>query len=96
MKQKISEEMDYADAVVIRRTINKGTNIIIEPLKKQNWTGEEFYDYEEKRLNLAGDLMIMSAKGTKAIRLSTIDRKRPTLPKGYTISTGKGTGLRKI
>jgi hypothetical protein len=84
------------NAKVIQRTVNKGTKTIKEPLKKQNWTGEEFYDYEENRLSLAGDLMIMSAKGTKAIRLSMIDRKRPSLPKGYTISTGKGTGLRKI
>ena len=88
--------MNNVDAKVIRRSVNKGTGIIEEPLKKQNWTGEEFYNFKEKRLNLAGDLMIMSAKGTKAIRLSTIERKKPTLPKGHIISTGKGTGLRKI
>ena len=94
--EQISEGINYADTIVIRRTVNKGTKIIKEPLKKQNWTGEEFYDYEQNRLSLAGDLMIMSAKGTKTIRLREIDRKRPILPKGYIISTGKGTGLRKI
>lgn len=96
MKQQISNGINYADTIVIRRTVNKGTKTIKEPLKTQNWTGEEFYDYEDNRLRLAGDLMIMSAKGTKAIRLSEIDRKRPSPLNGYTISTGKGTGLRKI
>ena len=96
MKQQISEKPDHVGDVVIRRTVNKGTNTIKEPLKKQNWTGEEFYNYEEKRLNLAGDLMLMSAKGTKSTRLSALERKKPTFPKGYTISTGKGTGLRRI
>ena len=96
MEPQISEETDYVRDVLIRRTVNKGTNTIKEPLKKQNWTGEEFYNYEEKRLNLAGDLMLMSAKGTKSTRLSALERKKPTFPKGYTISTGKGTGLRRI
>lgn len=96
MKSQISKQMASDEGKVIRRTINKGTNTIEEPLRKQNWAGEEFYDYEEKRLNLAGDLMIMSAKGTKSTRLSTLQRKKPTLPKGSIISTGKGTGLRRI
>ena len=51
---------------------------------------------EEKRLKLAGDLMIMSAKGTKKIRLSDLNRAKPTLPKGMSISTHKGTSTRKL
>lgn len=84
------------EATTIRRTVNKGTKTIEEPLKNQNWTGEEFFDYEEKRLALAGDLMIMSAKGTKATRLSAMERKRPILPKGHTVSVRKGTETRKL
>lgn len=86
--------IDFPDTIIVRRTVNKGTKVIEEPLKKQNWTGEEFFDYEEKRLALAGDLMIMSAKGTKTTRLSAMDRKKPTLPKGYTVSVRKGTETR--
>ena len=88
--------LDFRDTIVVRRTVNKGTKVVEEPLKKQNWIGDEFYDYEDKRLALAGDLMVMSAKGTKSMRLSTIQRQKPTLPKGFIISTGKGTGTRKL
>lgn len=89
-------EINSHDRKKVRRTVDKGTRIIEEPLKKQNWTGEEFFDYEQKRLALAGDLMVMSAKGTKSIRLSTLNHKKPVLPKGFTISVEKGTGTRKL
>ncbi len=88
--------LDFRDTIIVRRTINKGTKVVEEPLQKQNWAGKEFYDYEDKRLQLAGDLMLMSAKGTKKIRLSDMERTKPTLPKGMIISTGKGTSTRKL
>jgi hypothetical protein len=40
--------------------------------------------------------MIMSAKGTAKIRLSEMDRTKPILPKGMYVSTGRGTGRRKL
>ncbi len=86
--------MDFRDTIIVRRTINKGTQVIEEPLKKSNLYDEDFDKQERKRLELAGDLMIMSAKGTKKIRLGDLDRTKPTLPKGMRISTGKGTGTR--
>ena len=87
--------MDFRDTIIVRRTINKGTQVIEEPLKKSNLYDEDFDKQERKRLELAGDLMIMSAKGTKKIRLGDLDRTKPTLPKGMRISTGKGTGTRR-
>ena len=86
--------MDFRDTIIVRRTVNKGTNIIQEPLHKSHRYDEKFDAREARRLELAGDLMIMSAKGTKRIRLSDLDRTKPTLPKGIRISTGKGTGTR--
>jgi hypothetical protein len=86
--------MDFRDTIIVRRTINKGTQVIEEPLHKSNLYDEDFDKQERKRLELAGDLMIMSAKGTKKIRLGDLDRTKPTLPKGMRISTGKGTGTR--
>ena len=80
----------------VRRVINKGTKIIEEDLKKPNWAGEDFHDHETKRVHLAGNLMVSSAKGTNKIQLGTIDRKRPAIPKGQIISTRKGTGLTKL
>lgn len=88
--------MDFRDTIIVRRTINKGTHSVEEPIKKSDFFDEGFDKQEQKRLALAGDLMIMSAKGTKKIRLSEMDRTKPTLPKGMTISTGKGTGTMKL
>ncbi len=88
--------IDFADTVVVRRTTNKGTSVISEPAKAKAWTGEEFKKAEVERLKLAGDLMIMSAKGTKRIKLSDLETTKTPDTKGYYISTGKGTGRLKI
>ena len=78
-----------------RRTINKGTESTDEPMKESVWTGKEFRKHEIERLKLAGDLMIVSGKGTSKIRLSDM-RKSKDPPKQYYISTNKGTGRKKI
>lgn len=88
--------INFIDTVVVRRSANKGTTVIEEPLKPQNWVGEAFQKREEERLKLAGDLMIMSAKGTKKIRLSELEKPKSLLPKGYYISTRRGTGKIRI
>jgi len=88
--------LDFKDTIVVRRSINKGTKVIEEPIKKANWTGAEFKKTENERLKLAGNMQIMSAKGTKMIRLADMEKTNPTLPKGFYITTGKGTGRMKI
>ena len=88
--------MDIRDTIIVRRTINKGTKVVEESVKGTTFYDQGFDKQEEKRLELAGDLMIMSAKGTKKIRLSEMDRTKPTLPKGMNISTGKGTSTRRL
>ena len=88
--------LDFRDTIIVRRSVQKGTKIIEEPLGGSTFYDKEFDKKEENRLKLAGDLMIMSAKGTKKIRLSEMDRRKPTLPKGMSISTSKGTSTRKL
>ena len=88
--------LDFKDSIVVRRSINKGTKVIDEPIKKANWIGTEFKKTESARLELAGNMQIMSAKGTKKIRLADLEKTNPTLPKGFYITTGKGTGRMKI
>ena len=88
--------IDFRDTIVVRQSMNKGTKTIDKPIKESNFYDEGFDQKEEKRLKLAGDLMIMSAKGTKKIRLNEMLRKKSTLPKGMTISTEKGTKTRKL
>ncbi len=78
---------------VVRRSINKGTKFIDEPIKPSYWTGKEFKEKEIERLRLAGDLMIISGKGTQKIRLSEMQQTTTPETKGRYISTGKGTGI---
>jgi len=77
----------------IRRTINKGTGFIDESLKPSIWTGHEFKEQELERIRLAGDLMLISGKGTTKIRLSDLQQTKIPDTKGHYLSTGKGTGL---
>ncbi len=77
----------------IKRSTNKGTNFITEESKsKSSWCGSEFRTQETERLRLAGDMMIMSSKGTKSIDLKKMQTSKITpIPKGYRISSAKGT-----
>lgn len=79
------------DGIKIRRVINKGTKIIEEEYKQPNWVGGQLYDHETKKISLAGDIMTSIAKGTNKARLHTVNRTRPTTPKGIMISINKGT-----
>lgn len=88
--------IDYRDTIMVRLTTHKGTKVVEEPLKGSSLYDQEFDTQEDKRLKLAGDLMIKSAKGTKKIRLGDLDRTKHILPKGMNISTGKSTGTRKL
>lgn len=84
------------DTVIVRRSINKGTKVIERLLETPNWQGKEFKKYQERRLHLAGDLMLMSAKGTSMIKLSKMKKSKTIDPKGYYITTGRGTGRVKL
>ena len=77
----------------IRRTINKGTGIIEETLKPSIWMGQEFKEQEIERLRLAGDLMIISGKGTTRIRLSEFQQTKTPDTKGHYIIKDRGTGI---
>lgn len=79
------------DGIKIRRVINKGTKIIEEEYKQPNWVGEHLYDHETSKISLAGDIMTTISRGTSKVRLHTLNRTRPSTPKGIMISTNKGT-----
>jgi len=90
--------MTSVDFVPLRkiRVVDKGTKKIDYPFKKSEWSGAGFKEAEIERLKLAGDLMIMSGKGTKKVRMSELKHIPYVLPRGYYISTNKGTSRRKI
>lgn len=77
---------------VVKRVAGRGTASIIEPLKTQNWTGNEFKKSEYARLKRAHNPMLMAARGTSRIRASDFMETKTPDPTGHYIITGRGTG----
>jgi hypothetical protein len=96
LKLLMTFEKSFAPNITVRHLTNKGTSFINKPIKKENWMNEEFSKNERKRLKLAGDLMLMSSKGTTKIKLHEMQVSAPVCPKGYYISSEKGTCRRKL
>jgi len=86
--------IDFADTIVVRRVVDKGTKIIEEKIKVANWAGKNFKQYEKELRELAGDRVLASCKGTKTLRIKQM--RETTIPdtSGLLMSTGRGTGLR--
>ena len=83
--------IDFKDTIVVRST-NKGTSTITGPVTPSEFMGLQDKTIDNNRLKLAGDLWIMSAKGTTKIKLSEMQEEKKVDLKGHYISTGKGTG----
>jgi hypothetical protein len=88
--------MNFADTIVVRRSLNKGTSTIYGPTLPSEFMGDQNRQQTENLMKLAGDLWIMSGKGTSKIKLSEMRTPKPVDIKGHYISTGKGTGRIKI
>ncbi len=89
--------INFTDTIVVRHNLERGTAYEDKPVLPAEFMGKQTSKTNEDRLKLAGDLMILSAKGTKKIKLSELEK--PTLPadfKGHYITTGKGTSRVKI
>ncbi len=86
--------MDIADTIVVRRSVEKGTRIIEEPVKKLNFAGAEFKKYQKEHLKIAGDIGLASSKGTGIVHLSKMRETQIPSTSGLLMSTGRGTGLR--
>ena len=39
--------IDIADTIVVRRSVEKGTRVIVEKKKKLNFAGEEYKKYQK-------------------------------------------------
>ena len=87
---------DFVDTIVVRRSVEKGTKIISEPVKSMAWAGKEFKQEQEAKLSKFGSLKITSAKGTSMIDLTKMGRT--TIPSlgGHYISTRRGTELLRL
>lgn len=77
---------------IVKRVVDRGTTVIIEPFKAQYWTGSEFKKQEFERIKRAHNPMLMAARGTKRIRVSDfMETKTPDVTGRYII-IGRGTG----
>lgn len=86
--------IDFIDTIVVR-TVDKGTRIVKETVKKQNWAGAEFKKFEKERRKLAGDVGLASHKGTRTIHLGKFAETQIPSLSGLALSTGRGTGIRR-
>ncbi|NIM26542.1 MAG: hypothetical protein GTO72_08365 [Nitrosopumilaceae archaeon] len=89
--------INFVDTIVVRHNVERGTSSEDKPVLPAEFMGKQTSTINENRLKLAGDLMIMSAKGTKKIKLSELEK--PTLPadfKGHYITSGRGTTRVKL
>jgi len=88
--------INFIDTIIVRRSLNKGTFTTDEPTLPAEFMGNQNKQNSEDRMKLAGDLWIMSGKGTSKIKLSEMREAKSVDIKGHYISTGKGTGRVKI
>ena len=86
--------INFVDTIVVRRTIEKGTKVIEEPIKKSNWAGPEFKKFQKEKLNSAGDVGLVSGKGTSMIHLSQMRETEIPSTSGSYLSTNRGTKVR--
>jgi len=79
------------------RVGGRGTSRRISDKEADNWTGDSYKALQKKRKDAAKDVYITMGRGTKKIKLGDIAETsgRPT-GKGRWVSTGRGTGRRKV
>ena len=88
--------INFSDTIVVRHTLERGTASTDKPVLPAEFMGKETSKANEDRLKLAGDLWIMSAKGTSKIKLSEMRKTKPVDLKGHYLTTGKGTSRVKV
>ena len=88
--------INFLDTIVVRTSTNKGTSTEEKPTLPAEFMGQQNKQSSDDRMKLAGDLWIMSGKGTSKVKLSDMDKPKTVDFKGHYISTGKGTGRIKI
>ncbi len=89
--------INFVDTIVVRHNLERGTAFEEKPVLPAEFIGKQTTKVNDDRLKLAGDLMVMSGRGTKKIKLS--EMQKPVLPadfKGHYLTTGRGTNRVKI
>ncbi len=79
------------------RTGGRGTSRRVIDKPEDKWTGAAYQAEQKKRKEAAKDVYITMGRGTKKVKLGDIAETtgRPS-GKGRWVSTGRGTGRRKV
>ena len=78
------------------RVGSRGTSRRISEKSEDNWSGEDFKEYQRKRKEALGDAYVTVGRGTTKIKLSDLKESKSTSTKGRYVSMGRGTGRRKL
>ncbi|MCH8975019.1 MAG: hypothetical protein IH791_00355 [Thaumarchaeota archaeon] len=79
------------------RVGGRGTSRRVVEKQADNWSGAAFRDLQKKRKEAAGDRYVSMGRGTSRIKFSDIaETSGRTEGKGMWVSSGRGTGRRKI
>lgn len=79
------------------RVGGRGTSRRVSEKEADDWTGDAYREVQKKRKDAAKDVYVSMGRGTKKVKLGDIAETsgRPS-GKGRWVSTGRGTGKRKI
>jgi hypothetical protein len=80
----------------IIRVGGRGTTRRISEKEKDNWTGAAFREHQEAQKQASKDKYITMGRGTAKIRFGDIASTPTTPTKGMWVSSGRGTGRRKL
>ena len=80
----------------IVRVGGRGTSRRISEKEEENWSGGAFKEYQEKRKKQASDKYVTTGRGTTRIKFGDIPSTKSADTKGMWVSSGRGTGRRKL
>ena len=80
----------------IVRVGGRGTKRRIEEKKDDNWSGGAFKKVQEARKEASKDKYITVGRGTGKIKFGDIKSTPTTDTKGLWVSSGRGTGRRRL
>ncbi len=80
----------------IVRVGSRGTSRKVVDKGDDNWSGEDYKKVMKERKEQAGDVFVTTGRGTRKIKFSDIKDTSAPSAKGRYVSTGRGTGRRKV
>jgi hypothetical protein len=78
------------------RVGGRGTSRRVSEKEEDNWAGAPFKKFAKDQKDAAKDSYITTGRGTTKIKFGDIPDTASTSSKGMWVSTGRGTGRRKL